>query len=104
MAFQISSALLDACVLAILADEPTYGYVLTQRVRELVPLSESTLYPVLRRLLANEQLHTYDQPISGRLRRYYAITDKGRESLAAYQGDWRELSAKIDEILMKGAN
>ena len=50
MMFQLGSALLDACVLAVLSREDTYGYVLTQSVRNIVEISESTLYPVLRRL------------------------------------------------------
>ena len=50
MIFQLGSALLDACVLAILDRGDTYGYVLTQNVKEIVDISESTLYPVLRRL------------------------------------------------------
>lgn len=50
MAFQLSATLLDAYVLAVLSREDTYGYVLTQRVREVMNISESMLYPVLRRL------------------------------------------------------
>ena len=48
MVFQLGSALLDACVLAVLSDGDTYGYVLTQKVRQAIDVSESTLYPVLR--------------------------------------------------------
>ena len=50
MVFQIGSALLDACVLSALEEEPLYGYALTQKVKSVVDISESTLYPVLRRL------------------------------------------------------
>ena len=78
MTFQLGSALLDACVLATLNREDTYGYVLTQSVKAVVEISESTLYPVLRRLQKEGWLTTYDQPYSGRLRRYYAITDAAR--------------------------
>ena len=49
MVFQLGSPLLDACVLAVLSDGDTYGYVLTQKVRQVIDISESTLYPVLRR-------------------------------------------------------
>ena len=67
MTFQLGSALLDACVLATLNREDTYGYVLTQSVKAVVEISESTLYPVLRRLQKEGWLTTYDQPYSGRL-------------------------------------
>jgi PadR family transcriptional regulator PadR len=50
MTYQLTAPLLDACVLGILAKGDAYGYTLTQKVRELVDISESTLYPVLRRL------------------------------------------------------
>lgn len=52
MIFNTGSALLDAIVLAVVSREPegTYGYKITQEVRQAIDLSESTLYPVLRRL------------------------------------------------------
>ena len=68
MVFQIGSALLDACVLSALEEEPLYGYALTQKVKSVVDISESTLYPVLRRLTKDGLLSTYDQPFNGRNR------------------------------------
>ena len=70
MAFPISAALLDAIVLAVVARESTYGYKITQDVRQVMEVSDSTLYPVLRRLLKDGSLSTYDQAIAGRIRRY----------------------------------
>ena len=54
MAFQVSASLLDACVLSVLEQSDVYGYELTQRIKELMKISESTLYPVLRRLQKDE--------------------------------------------------
>ena len=73
MVFQLGSALLDACVLAVLDSQDAYGYVLTQSVKQVMDISESTLYPVLRRLQKDGLLSTYEQPVSGRRRRYYAL-------------------------------
>ena len=70
MTFPLGAPLLDACVLAVLEKEDAYGYSLTQRMKEVVELSESTLYPVLRRLQKDGYLTTYDQPYQGRTRRY----------------------------------
>ena len=81
MGFAISAALLDFCVLAIVAQEDVYGYALTHRLMESADLSESTLYPVLRRL-KNKLLDTYDKQYEGRNRRYYTITEKGGSSKA----------------------
>ncbi len=104
MGFQLGSALLDACVLAILAKEDAYGYSLTQQVREVMDISESTLYPVLRRLQKGKYLSTYDQPFQGRNRRYYRITDLGRVKYDELLAEWTEYKEKIDHVLMGGLN
>ena len=79
MLFNTGAALLDAIVLAVVAREPegTYGYKITQEVRQVIELSESTLYPVLRRLQKDECLEVYDRECSGRTRRYYKVTSRG---------------------------
>ncbi|MBY0123742.1 PadR family transcriptional regulator [Bacillus sp. S/N-304-OC-R1] len=104
MSFQLGSALLDACVLAILAKEDAYGYSLTQEVREVMDISESTLYPVLRRLQKAEYLTTYDQPFQGRNRRYYRITESGRAKYNELLEDWMVYKQKIDTVLLGGLN
>ena len=53
----------------------TYGYKITQDVRKAIDISESTLYPVLRRLQKEQCLETYDLAIDGRNRRYYRLTE-----------------------------
>lgn len=102
MTFQLAAPLLDACVLAIVEQGDAYGYTLTVRVKEIVDISESTLYPVLRRLQKDACLTTYDQPYQGRNRRYYKITDVGRERLAFYRQEWERYKNNIDELLSVG--
>ncbi|SEQ79392.1 PadR family transcriptional regulator, regulatory protein PadR [Lachnospiraceae bacterium NE2001] len=99
MTYQLTAPLLDACVLGIVEKEDAYGYTLTQKVRELVDISESTLYPVLRRLQKDECLITYDAPYQGRNRRYYAITDYGRRRLDFYKDEWEKYKENIDKLL-----
>ena len=79
MVFNTGAALLDAIVLAIVSRDAdgTYGYKITQDVRGAIDISESTLYPVLRRLQKEECLEVYDLAFDGRNRRYYKITEKG---------------------------
>lgn len=99
MTYQLAAPLLDACVLAIVKQEDAYGYTLTQRVKEIVDISESTLYPVLRRLQNENYLTTYDQPYQGRNRRYYQITVEGIEKLTFYKSEWETYKSNIDALL-----
>ena len=96
---QLSSSLLDACVLAVTSKGDTYGYLLTQAIRNIIGVSESTLYPVLRRLQAEQMLTTYDSPHNGRNRRYYQITPRGQQQLAFLREDWNQYKAAIDYLL-----
>ena len=100
MTYQLTAPLLDACVLGIVNSEDSYGYTLTQKMRQVVDISESTLYPVLRRLQKSGHLRTYDEPFGGRNRRYYAITEEGKELLAHYADEWEIYKTKIDELLI----
>lgn len=102
MLFNISSALLDALVLSVVETEDTYGYKITQSVREAVEISDSTLYPVLRRLQKDDCLDVYDKEYQGRNRRYYKITDKGRNQLALYIEEWKLYKKKIDNVFSGG--
>ncbi len=100
MAFPVSAALLDALVLSVVSKEDTYGYKITQEIREAMDMSESTLYPVLRRLLKNNFLESYDQEYMGRNRRYYKITDEGLKQLEDYQSEWFIYKEKIDKLMI----
>ncbi|MGJ1023508.1 PadR family transcriptional regulator [Thomasclavelia ramosa] len=97
-------ALLDAIVLSVVSKEAegTYGYKITQDVRIALDVSESTLYPVLRRLLKDNCLETYDQEYGGRNRRYYKITSQGQAQLEMYKGEWHEYVRKINKIIEGG--
>lgn len=102
MTFQLGAALLDACVLAVLSHGDTYGYVLTQSVKQTMDISESTLYPVLRRLQKDGCLETYDQPFQGRNRRYYHITEAGQNRLEEARTEWTDYKRRVDAMLSGG--
>lgn len=101
MGFPVSAALLDAIVLSVVSREPqgTYGYKITQEIKQALDLSESTLYPVLRRLQTDGCLTVYDASYNGRNRRYYMITAAGREALTVYRAQWQQYAASIESIL-----
>lgn len=102
MSFPVSASLLDAIVLAVVAREGTYGYKITQDVRQVMDISESTLYPVLRRLLRDGLLTTYDEAVDGRMRRYYRITPSGEIRLAQYRIEWAGYRRNIESVLLGG--
>ena len=104
MVFNTGAALLDAIVLAVVSqeEEGTYGYKITQDVRKVIEISESTLYPVLRRLQKDECLAVYDNQYVGRDRRYYKTTDEGVPRLDVYRSEWMKYSKKITEIFEGG--
>ena len=100
MVFQLTAPLLDGCVLAILEQGDAYGYSLTQRLRGEIDVSESTLYPVLRRLQKDGHLTVYDQQYQGRNRRYYAITQSGRSFLEECRQGWSDYAGRVEKILV----
>ena len=101
MPFSLSASMLDACVLAVLLEKPAFRDKLTQEVKNVLQVSESTLYPVLRRLTREGFLSTYDEEHTGRNRRYYQLTDKGREQYAYYVEEWEGFRNRIDQMLIK---
>lgn len=100
MVFNTGAALLDAIVLAVVSKDSngTYGYKITQDVRLAIEISESTLYPVLRRLLKDSCLEVYDMECGGRNRRYYKVTVKGMAQLRLYYQEWKTYSSKINSM------
>jgi PadR family transcriptional regulator PadR len=102
MTFNPSAALLDALVLAVVERDDIYGYKITQAVRGALDISESTLYPVLRRLERDQCLEVYDVAYSGRNRRYYRITSRGRAQLMLYRQEWVEYQDSINKLLDGG--
>lgn len=104
MVFNTGAALLDAVVLAVVSreEEGTYGYKITQDVRQALEVSESTLYPVLRRLKKDGCLEVYDKECGGRNRRYYKITADGMAQLCLYENEWKRYSKRISDIFEGG--
>ena len=99
-----SAALMDAIVLSVVARNGTYGYKITQDIRSVMEISESTLYPVLRRMQKDGCLDVYDQEFAGRNRRYYRITQQGQAQLAEALGEWERYKGRLDAIFYSGAS
>ena len=91
MDIQMKRGLLDVCVLAAIKDEDSYGYKIIKDMKPYVEISESTLYPILRRLEASELLTVRTAEHNGRLRKYYHITDAGLKRIEEFKSDWEEI-------------
>ena len=96
---QIKRGLLDILVLAAIKTEDSYGYKIIKDIKPYLTLSESTLYPILRRLEEGGFLTVNSQEHNGRLRKYYHITEKGLEKLAAFAEEWKEVMAIYDYVV-----
>ena len=93
MDVQLKRGLLDVCVLAAINDGDSYGYRIIKDIKPFIEISESTLYPILRRLEDGGALTVYSVEHNGRLRKYYRITDAGRAKLEAFKSEWSEVMA-----------
>ena len=91
MDIQMKRGLLDVCVLAAIKNEESYGYQIIKDMRPYVEISESTLYPILRRLEASELLTVRSAEHNGRLRKYYRITQAGLARLQEFQQEWAQM-------------
>jgi len=101
MVFNVNATLLEAIVLSVISENDIYGYKITQEMQGVIELSDSTLYPVLRRLRDYGLLESYNSQNFGKIRRYYKITKKGRAQLALYKTEWSDYTNKIDTVLAK---
>ncbi|GHV03931.1 PadR family transcriptional regulator [Clostridia bacterium] len=98
MEIQFKKGLLDAYVLAVLKRGDTYGYKLFSDINENLEISESTLYPILRRLESANCLTTYNVEYGGRLRKYYRLTGEGFVRLEEYKRQCCDVKRIIDLI------
>lgn len=93
MDIQLKRGLLDVCVLAAIKNEDSYGYQIIKDMKPYVEISESTLYPILRRLESAQLLTVRSLEHNGRLRKYYHITPPGLERIEAFKEEWNEIMA-----------
>ncbi len=91
MDIQLKRGLLDVCVLASIKNADSYGYQMIKDMKPYVEVSESTLYPILRRLEASNLLTVRTAEHNGRLRKYYSITQAGRQRIEDFKTEWNEM-------------
>lgn len=99
MDIQLKKGLLELLVLASLKYEDSYGYVINQEISDVIDISESTLYPILKRLEQQNLVRTYQTTYNSRIRKYYQITKPGLSKLKESQIDFVEMKKIYDYIL-----
>lgn len=100
---QMKKGFLEVCVLSAISRRDSYGYQIVKDVSEHIETSESTLYPILKRLEQQGALKTYSVEHSGRLRKYYRITGIGLQKIDEYLESWPEI-VKVHSYIEEGRN
>ncbi|MGP4039997.1 PadR family transcriptional regulator [Gracilibacillus sp. D59] len=105
MNIQFKKGALELCVLALLNKQDHYGYELVKKISDQIAISEGSVYPLLRRLKKEEYFTTYlQESLEGPSRKYYKLTDKGRDYLHDLLKEWRQFSEGVNYIIKEGVS
>lgn len=104
MDIQLKRGYIEICVLASMLKEETYGYKLIKDIEPIMDISESTLYPILKRLEASGCVSSRTVEYNSRLRKYYAITESGRERIKEFLSDWHNIEKVYNYIKEESEN
>lgn len=103
MDVQLKRGLLDVLVLSAISEKDSYGYQIIKDLKPCVEISESTLYPILRRLETLNYLTVKSVEYNGRLRKYYHITLLGKARIEEFKEEWKEILS-VYEFVTKGGD
>lgn len=105
MNIQFKKGVLEICVLALLHKQDRYGYELVQKISAQISISEGSVYPLLRRLAKEDYFTTYlQESTEGPSRKYYALTDKGRDYLYRLIKEWHAFSEGVNQLIKEGVD
>ena len=98
MDIQLKRGVLDVCVLRAIKNEDSYGYKIIKDMSPYLKISESTLYPILKRLEEAGCLTVRSEEYNGRLRKYYSITSSGKKRLEDFASEWKEVMSVYEFV------
>ena len=104
MDIQLRRGILEVCVLAAIKDEDSYGYQIIKDMKPYVEISESTLYPILRRLETAKYIAVRTVEHNGRIRKYYHITELGQKRIEDFKEEWKEVMAIYQFVCREGSH
>ncbi len=99
MDIQLKRGMLDVCVLAAIKNKPSYGYKIIKDVKPYITMSESTLYTILKRLESAGMLTVSTIEYGGRLRKYYHITNIGKQRIDDFKEEWKEIMSVYEFVI-----
>ena len=99
MYYPVSALVIEFLILSVVESQDSYGYEISQTVKMVADIKESTLYPILKKLEKSGYLTTYSQEFQGRKRKYYSITDSGKQQLQYLHSEWVAYRDTIDGIV-----
>ncbi len=100
--YPVSSLLIECIILSVVERQDSYGYEISQTVKRVATIKESTLYPILSKLQKSGYLSTYTETYQGRKRKYYSLTEEGRAQLAYLKGEWNDYRDTLNNIIEGG--
>jgi PadR family transcriptional regulator PadR len=97
---QFNKGTLEMCVLALLSKRDFYGFELVDSISQYIDISEGTIYPLLRRLMQEAYVEAYLQTSpTGPSRKYYRMTEHGRQFTKTLIQDWQDFSKKVNQLI-----
>jgi PadR family transcriptional regulator, regulatory protein PadR len=103
MNVQFKKGVLELCVLVLISKKDQYGYELAQNISKRIAVAEGTLYPLLRRLTKEDYFTTYlVESTEGPSRKYYTLTEKGREYMLELVEEWKQFSRGVNDLIGEG--
>lgn len=97
---QFRKGIIEMCIVALLCRQDMYGYEIVQTIAVYTEINEGTVYPIMRRLTQEGYFRTYlKESSSGPARKYYSITEKGRDFLYKQKREWADITYMVDHIL-----
>ena len=103
MTFPLNPVLMELLILALICQKDSYGYQISQQMKRVSNLKDSSLYPVLRRLADSHYVDIYDQQFQGRNRKYYRITEAGKQQKEFLEKEWKAYIHAVGAILETGS-
>lgn len=99
---QFKKGALELCVLSQLVGGDKYGYELTEKISGEMSIASGTLYPILRKLKADDYVTTYlVESESGPARKYYKLTEKGKQYQTDVKREWKAFANAVNQLIME---